>query len=627
MSRLGVQKYPEHYDIMANAVAHTSARHIVFELYRELKARQLTGNAKFYVQLFSVIRDSNPTTNLLSRSSRVWHEMINTPSLNHIVTDPLVVSSYQSAFAAETSALAPISEAYGTKSGAARSTIKSTPAIEVQQSAVADVPPLHTSSVETLDPRLERLPEHRSASAEALHDSDVVHMSNPDRLSSSQSIFDAPVTKPPMNNIPVTMDSADAGTMRSMRNALEPFFRQSSNVTNHKLSLNSAREFLQSTASVDIATYNYMIRSAARVSEPAALLDILEEAIDRGLKPDAGTYVRMFWIVFRTLLITQNPIIRSFFQAEQTDEALSLIDRMEVSNVKFDFRTVNEVLRGLLRGKREDAAISFFVDIFQTQSELSLIPGKDGEVNCFSLMIDGLASCGRLEDAQKLLSIMIQRGLEPTLMIYNALIRAAFAQNLVIDAMQYYTLAIQTPELERVNIDWTTEIDELASTIVSGYLMTEHYEEAQQFLNDARAKGRWHNTTPKPFIHFINWFARHERLDEAWNLYDFHKTNFDVIGTFKLKTAVLKSIFLDRGDVFGGLSWARRLQNDGIVLEQPQYYDLISAAMYNGERELGEKLWTEVMDFVKNRGQQIITPLTKVCRQWGLDQSARLTRA
>lgn len=204
-------------------------------------------------------------------------------------------------------------------------------------------------------------------------------------------------------------------------------------------------------------------------------------------------------------------------------------------------------------------------------------------------------------------------------MTFNALIKAAFAQNLVIDAMKYYSMATRSPDLERVNINWCRDLDEIASTVVSGFLTTQHYEEAEHFLNDATVNGRWHNTTPKPFIYFINWFARHGRLDEAWNLFDFHKNKFDKDGTFKLKIAVLKSIFLDRGDIYGGERWIRELQNEGSILEQPHYYDFLSAAMFNGEREIAEQMWEEVTDLVARQGQRLIVPLIKLGRHWGLD--------
>lgn len=74
---------------------------------------------------------------------------------------------------------------------------------------------------------------------------------------------------------------------------------------------------------------------------------------------------------------------------------------MEVSQVRFDFRTILEVLRGLFRNNRSDAAMQFFVDVFKNGSDLSLIPGKDAEVNCFAAAVSGLCDTRRLEDAQK----------------------------------------------------------------------------------------------------------------------------------------------------------------------------------------------------------------------------------
>lgn len=74
---------------------------------------------------------------------------------------------------------------------------------------------------------------------------------------------------------------------------------------------------------------------------------------------------------------------------------------METTGVRFDYRTILEVLRGLFRSDKSDAAMQFFVDIFKDGSDLFLIPGKDAEVACFSVAVAGLCNTQRLEDAQK----------------------------------------------------------------------------------------------------------------------------------------------------------------------------------------------------------------------------------
>lgn len=96
-------------------------------------------------------------------------------------------------------------------------------------------------------------------------------------------------------------------------------------------------------------------------------------------------------------------MIRALFSAGKPDEAIDLIDRMDVSNVKYDYRTLVEILRGLLTNDRVDTALQFFVDIFQNESNLSLIPRKDDALSCFNTMIEGLCdvAVNRLADAQK----------------------------------------------------------------------------------------------------------------------------------------------------------------------------------------------------------------------------------
>ena len=82
---------------------------------------------------------------------------------------------------------------------------------------------------------------------------------------------------------------------------------------------------------------------------------------------------------------------------------------MEISHVKFDHRTVIEILRGLSRNDQLDAALEFFVDLFKGQDSLQLTLRKDDEVSCFSEMIELLIEYERHDEARKCLCKIEER--------------------------------------------------------------------------------------------------------------------------------------------------------------------------------------------------------------------------
>lgn len=69
--------------------------------------------------------------------------------------------------------------------------------------------------------------------------------------------------------------------------------------------------------------------------------------------------------------------------------------------MKFTYQSILEILRGLMHTDRTDDALEFFVDVFKDGSDLTIIPGKDGEIKCFATVIAGLCRDDRAEDAIK----------------------------------------------------------------------------------------------------------------------------------------------------------------------------------------------------------------------------------
>lgn len=218
-------------------------------------------------------------------------------------------------------------------------------------------------------------------------------------------------------------------------------------------------------------------------------------------------------------------------------------------------------------------------------------------------------------------AVMIERGLEPGLSTYKPLIRASFYNKLSVDAMKYYDLALKIHDPARHGLNWKEDLDMVTSTVVSGFLMDDRYAEAENLMNIASKKGHWHSTVSRPFVYFIRWLAQKERIDEAWNLFNFHRDKpYGPQSMCKLYSAVLIGIYLERGDLPGGLSWFRRMEHECEQLEQIPYEVLVQRAMMYGDRETGEAIWREALNFIYTSGQVMHQPLQRLGDKWNLNQ-------
>lgn len=214
---------------------------------------------------------------------------------------------------------------------------------------------------------------------------------------------------------------------------------------------------------------------------------------------------------------------------------------------------------------------------------------------------------------------MVQRGLSPSLSIYNALVSGCFADGQIINAMKYFDMAIKTPDVARLNSNWKEDIDNLISTVVSGFLKSDRYVEAESFINKVAKDGYWNRSTSRPFVHFISWLGQHERIDDAWNVFEFQVTKYKGNrDQFNLYTAVLRAIYLERGDVFGGLKWFRTMQQHCKSITQLPYQLLIDSALTNRERDLGEQIWQEALTHTSRVGEDLSKGLREIGERWNL---------
>lgn len=278
MKRLGLKRYPEHYDIMASAIAYGDARHFLFDLYDELNNNGEIANPKFYVFLFNVCRDSLGTPGVADRLQDIWQEISMDAEKRHLTEHPDVLSSYRSAVAGLPDRHSKQSFGENQKSSINRDPVEmensdgiSRGQVDVLKTESHRQFPDDTphSEVSTDDNR----PQTRSTSTVSLPEEANFTRSSGSRTAS------------------VGHSRSQADTMERIRGTLEPFFQRNANITAHRASLTSAKEILNIEGNASIVEYNYVIKSASRVQKPEALLGLLDDCLEKGLKPDCRTYV------------------------------------------------------------------------------------------------------------------------------------------------------------------------------------------------------------------------------------------------------------------------------------------------------------------------------------------------
>lgn len=300
MTRMGIQRLPEHFDIMATAICHVEARHAVIDLFYELLEQDYIGNPKFYSQFFIACAD--PHGLLYTKGMAAYREMLKRPELTAILADEGVKSALLRFRAGEANNSAmktrpQTEDAMPPSTGSSTTNMTSTDnRFGLHNIADSPIPEENeeTASKQHLEPE-SIVANHRPASPDqgtaGVHGS-LTTVPEPLRLGSLGDAAPSTVPELPTPVATRLLDRPQNDSVTAIRTKLEPFFRgQRQNGHAHAAALHEARQLLQSS-NASLETYNYVLRNAALIESPESLEDLLEDAIDKGHRPDAMTYVR-----------------------------------------------------------------------------------------------------------------------------------------------------------------------------------------------------------------------------------------------------------------------------------------------------------------------------------------------
>lgn len=386
MNRLGIEKGPEHYDTMTSILLRGDGRSYVINLFDETLNQDFVASNKFYAAVFYVCADNS--TLLFNTAVRIWADISKKPHLAHVLEDEYVKLRYQDI-------LARIGKHESARAlpGVSNETSK---AIRTQEQHA------HKQTKVTDDFQ----PEGQAN--ESIHLDQATPVSSTPTTSGSTGDLNMPRSTP--EKIPDDLEESRAMLPHSttqmsvlLHKELERFFHSGTGGQAHHKAVTRARDLLSNHVCAE-QSYAYVVRSAALLGQPDILTDILQDAVETGLKPGISIYVSNLLDISAVFTnVVQHPIIRAYFIAGRPEDALNLVQRMDMSNVPYDHRTFVLILEGLFSNGRADDALDYFVKLFGEESDMALIPGKDDVLACFNTAIEALCNpnVNRFSDAQE----------------------------------------------------------------------------------------------------------------------------------------------------------------------------------------------------------------------------------
>lgn len=164
----------------------------------------------------------------------------------------------------------------------------------------------------------------------------------------------------------------------------------------------------------DVSSYNIIVKALGRRNFFKFMVIILQEMVKQGVDPN---------------LETMAIVMDSFVRARQIRRAVEMFEKLEEIGLRRDADSLNLLLQCLCRRSHVGAAVSLF----------NQMSGKM-ELNCmtYNIVLSGWSKYGRISEMERILELMVSKGLNPDCLTYSYLIEGLGRSGRIDDAVEIF---------------------------------------------------------------------------------------------------------------------------------------------------------------------------------------------
>ncbi|KAF5959159.1 hypothetical protein HYC85_000368 [Camellia sinensis] len=164
----------------------------------------------------------------------------------------------------------------------------------------------------------------------------------------------------------------------------------------------------------NVVTYSILISSFCREGKIDEAADVLKLMMEKGLSPDTYSY---------------DPLISALCKEGKLDLAIEFIDCMISNGCLPDIVNYNTILSALCKNGNADLAM----EIFEKLREIGSCPP---DVSSYNTMFSALWNNGDRTQALRMVSEMIEKGIDPDEFTYNSLVSCLCRDGMVDEALE-----------------------------------------------------------------------------------------------------------------------------------------------------------------------------------------------
>ncbi|XP_033131770.1 pentatricopeptide repeat-containing protein At1g73400, mitochondrial [Brassica rapa] len=185
----------------------------------------------------------------------------------------------------------------------------------------------------------------------------------------------------------------------------------------------------------DANTYNVLFFGCCRVRDPKKAMELMEEMIEAGHKPENFTYCAA---------------IDAFCQAGMVDEAAELFEFMVTKGSAVSAptaRTFALMIVALAKSGKEDECF----ELIGRMIAMGCLP----DVSTYKDVVEGMCNAGKVEEAYRFLDEMSCKGYPPDIVTYNCFLRVLCESKKSDEAVKLYKRMVETrcvPSVQTYNM-------------------------------------------------------------------------------------------------------------------------------------------------------------------------------